>query len=83
MVEERVPQRIESSCVCGRKAVLTIGAVEHFVGHRRILIHNVPHFYCSFCKNIAYGSDIDVTPVLKYAFRNALQEFDWNSRWDM
>jgi hypothetical protein len=77
LVERRHTQTVETPCRCGYSAHLQVGTVEHYVGNTQILIHNIPHYYCSFCKRISYDINLKVTPILKDAYKRGINEIDW------
>ncbi|HDR3524450.1 YgiT-type zinc finger protein [Bacillus pacificus] len=80
LAERQKKQRVETPCRCGSNASLQIGTVEHLVGKSQILIHNIPHYYCSFCGRKSYDINMKVTPFLKIAYKRGLKEFDWNQK---
>lgn len=69
--------REHSICSCGRNSAFFVGARDFFIGTRKITVKNVPHFYCSYCDKASYSSDVHVDEVLKYAYRNGLNEIDY------
>jgi hypothetical protein len=76
--QEQKPMRTESICRCGRKTELQIGTRSFHIGTRKIDLLNLPHFYCSYCKEATIDSKTDVDDALKHAYRNNLDETDWN-----
>ncbi|MFP3391790.1 YgiT-type zinc finger domain-containing protein [Brevibacillus sp. SIMBA_040] len=78
--EECTLQITVKACICGSIARYKTGTVAHYIGANRILLHNDPHYYCSFCKQITYDINLKITPLLKFAYSNGLKEIDWNQR---
>lgn len=68
------------NCRCGKTKVFQVATAEHFVLERKILLHHVPHWYCSSCKEVTYDIDTDIIPLLKVAYRLKLKEIDWQDR---
>lgn len=64
-------------CECGSQSEEIVGTVTHHVLDRKIQIHNVPHEYCSRCKSVSYDSELDLMPVLDYAYDNGLEDVDY------
>ena len=77
-VKEKPSVRTELKCQCGGIAHHIRGTVEHSIKGRRILIHNVPHYRCDFCGSVYYG-DVDVLPILRYAYKANLDEIEWEN----
>ncbi|MFF2531516.1 YgiT-type zinc finger protein [Brevibacillus sp. NPDC058079] len=80
VTEERPPQKMDVACMCGSHATYHVGTVEHFVGAKRILVHNVPHYHCSNCGKKKYDIKTNVSAVLKYAYTNNMRDVDWDNR---
>lgn len=80
LTEERNSQRIETVCICGKKAELQHGTRYFTIRNKEIALKNVPHFYCSYCEKASYDSSVNVDELLIYAYKNALDEVDWNKR---
>jgi hypothetical protein len=79
LAEKPKTQRVETPCRCGHNAILKVGTVVHNIADTQIQIHNIPHYYCPFCKRISYDINMKVTPLLKNAYKNGLTEIDWES----
>ncbi|ASS66988.1 YgiT-type zinc finger protein [Paenibacillus sp. RUD330] len=68
---------MESICTCGKTKEFRVGSNELFVGTRKIVIHNIPHYFCSQCNKESYDSKLPVDAALKYAYKNNVAEFNW------
>lgn len=77
-VKERDLLMTDRPCHCGGRSVQQIGTVPHTIFGKRILVHNVPHSHCSYCDTYTYNSKIKVTPLLKLAYLNGLDEIEYN-----
>lgn len=51
-----------------------------YIGQKKIVLRNVPYFYCAYCEKALFGPGIDPTPVLKYAYLHDMDEVDWEKR---
>lgn len=80
LAERPEKQRVETPCKCGNHAELRVGTVTHDVGTTQILIHHIPHYYCSFCGRISYDINMKITPYLRIAYQRGISEFDWEQR---
>jgi len=63
-------------CICGNRKEFRIGSSEFFIGTRKIIIHNLPHYFCSRCNKESYAG-VSVDDALKYAYENSASELDW------
>ncbi len=77
-VEERVLFMADRMCHCGGRAVERIGTVPYTILGKRILLHNVPHDYCSSCNTYTTDINLKITPLLKYAYLNNVGEIEYN-----
>lgn len=78
VVKERAYTMAETKCRCGGYANYRIGDVEHNIKSRKIVLKNVPHFYCSSCGTSSYGEDVRVSDLLRYAYTKDLNEIQYN-----
>lgn len=78
VVKERAFIMAEIQCRCGGYAQYRIGDVEHFIRSRKIVLKNVPHFYCNACGTASYGEDVRVSDLLRYAYTEDLNEIQYN-----
>ncbi|WP_163538158.1 YgiT-type zinc finger domain-containing protein [Gracilibacillus sp. YIM 98692] len=65
-------------CRCGGYAKHRIGNVKHYIGSKVITVKNVPHYYCETCQTSSYGTDVNVTNLLKDAIVNELDVITYN-----
>lgn len=73
-----VATMISYPCKCGGRAERVVGTVAHKIGQKRILIHDVPHLYCSNCNSIEYDiTEVKVMPILKEALKMGQSEIYW------
>lgn len=72
--------RGKTTCSCGNTAKRREGNSEFFIGPRKIIIKNIPHFYCSYCDKEIFDSTLGTEDLLKYAFKNNMNEVDWNEK---
>lgn len=79
MLKEKVPIMAKEfvHCQCGGIAEYNVGTTKQRIGSRTILIHNVPHYRCKSCGSIGYDAGIQLTPILKQAYENNLNEVDY------
>ena len=78
VVKGSVATMVSYPCVCGGKAQKQVGTVAHEINQKRILIHEVPHFYCPSCYSIEYDiREVKVMPLLREALRNGQSEIYW------
>ncbi|MEL3961882.1 YgiT-type zinc finger domain-containing protein [Lysinibacillus endophyticus] len=80
LTPEKNTQRAETTCSCGRVAKYQVQSCEFFVGPRKIVINNVPQYYCSYCNKFIFDSTLPVDELLKYAFKNNISDIDWNDK---
>ncbi|RYG72135.1 YgiT-type zinc finger protein [Lentibacillus lipolyticus] len=73
-VEERTHTMMDVPCKCGGYAKHRIGDVEHVIGSKKMIIKNVPHYYCEFCGTTSYGTGVNVSKLLKEAYSKNLSE---------
>jgi YgiT-type zinc finger domain-containing protein len=73
-VKERTHTMMDIPCRCGGYAKHQIGDVEHGIGSKRIIVKNVPHYYCEVCGTASYGTDVNVSSLLKDAYSKDLNE---------
>lgn len=79
-VKEKPSIRTELQCQCGGVAKYIRGTVGHSIKGGRILIHNVPHYRCDFCGSVYYGEEVDVLPILRYAYKTGQNEIEWEDK---
>ncbi|MGO0062927.1 YgiT-type zinc finger protein [Brevibacillus fluminis] len=80
LTEARQEHRTETMCKCGTIAKLRVGSHAFYIGHKKITVHNVPHFYCAHCNKAIFDSNTDMTSILRHAFLNNMDEVDWETR---
>lgn len=66
-------------CICGRVKKERIATVEYFIHDFKIVMHRVPHFFCSYCKTRSYDSDgaDDIIRMLKMAYQFRIGELEY------
>jgi len=80
LTPEKSNHRTKTTCSCGKIARKREGSSEFFIGPRKIIIKNIPHFYCSYCDKDIFDSTLAIEDLLMYAFKNSMDEIDWNER---
>jgi len=80
LTPEKKTHRTETTCTCGSVVQQVVGSSEFFIGPKKIVINNVPHFYCSYCNKSIFDSKLPIDDLLKYAYINNLSDIDWNDR---
>lgn len=77
-VRERSHDMLDIPCRCGGYTKHVVGNVEHFIGSIKITVKNVAHYYCEDCQTSSYGTDVNVSNLLKYDFVKELSEINYN-----
>lgn len=52
---------------------------EHFISARKIVLKNVPHFYCNACGTASYGEDVRISDLVRYAYAEEMNEIQYNN----
>lgn len=79
VVKERAITMADIQCRCGGYAKYLIGDVEHIIKSRKIVLKNVPHYYCNACGTASYGEDVHVADLLRYAYAVEMNEIQYNN----
>lgn len=79
VVKERAITMSDVHCRCGGHAKYLIGDVEHFIKTRKIVLKNVPHYFCNTCGTASYGEDVRVSDLLRYAYTHEINEIEYNN----
>lgn len=80
LTPEKSTHRTETTCTCGSKVKFQVNKRDFFVGPRRIIIDNLPHFYCSYCDKAIFDSALPIDDLLKHAIKNNMSIIDWENR---
>ncbi|KIL38676.1 hypothetical protein SD70_24815 [Gordoniibacillus kamchatkensis] len=72
-----VEMRKRTPCICGKEAEHRIGTTEQFVFESKIVVNNVPHFFCDFCKRVSFDGDTRLVSILSNAYKQGLTEVDY------
>lgn len=78
VVKERAYTMADIKCRCGGYAKYQVDDVEHFIKSKKIVLKEVPHFYCSSCGSASYGEDVCVSDLLRFAYIEDLNEVKYN-----
>ncbi|CAM3052853.1 YgiT-type zinc finger protein [Paenibacillus sediminis] len=63
-------------CICGKTKEFRIGSNQFLINEKKIVIHNLPHFFCSQCNKESYDPKLPIDDALKYAYENNESELD-------
>jgi len=66
-------------CICGKVKKKQIGTVEYLVQDFKIVMHRVPHFFCSYCGTRSYENKESNVELLKWAYQFRISELDYEN----